>query len=468
MDEDDVALLAGWAHAEGIALIPRGAGTGMPGGNVGVGVAVDLSLLRSLAPLEPGRGVLLAGAGITGAQVEAAAGAGGLFLPALPSSADRCTVGGMAANNAAGTRSFRYGALRSFAETLRVVRPDGEILPLRRGGGVPPSFAELRRALDQRFGSTPLPWPAVRKNSSGYALDAFLPSGDPVDLLVGSEGTLGLITEVGLRLAPIPPCRALVMVPLAQRAILPDLVVLAGRMGAAACEFFDGRFLDIAGLRRESAFADLVAEAPALGLLELEGEQDLVEDGIRSLATFGRDSGVDIRIGRTAEEMERLWKVRHAASPVVASRAADGLISMQFIEDSVVRPSDLPDYLVGLDEILEANETDAVVFGHAGDGNVHVNPLVDVRRPDWRARVRRILEATVELVADLGGTLSGEHGDGRLRGSFHPSIFGEDVASAFAQVKSHLDPRGVLNPGVIVPLPGQDPLAGLTHVRRAP
>ena len=165
--------------------------------------------------------------------------------------------------------------------------------------------------------------------------------------------------------------------------------------------------------------------------------------------------------------MERLWSVRHAASPVIQSRASEGLVSMQFIEDSVVRADRVPDYLRGLGQILEQEETDAVMFGHAGDGNVHVNPLVDVRRPDWRDRVRRILEATVDLVAGLEGTLSGEHGDGRLRGPFHPRIWGETLTGAFGRVKATLDPHGIFNPGAVVPLPGQDPLAGLTRERRS-
>ncbi|HKJ01637.1 MAG TPA: FAD-linked oxidase C-terminal domain-containing protein, partial [Longimicrobiales bacterium] len=181
-----------------------------------------------------------------------------------------------------------------------------------------------------------------------------------------------------------------------------------------------------------------------------------------------RDLGVSLRVGRSQEERAWLWAIRHSASPVVAAQASRGLVSMQFVEDSVVRDGRLPSYLSGIEEILKEEQTDAVVFGHAGDGNVHVNPLVDVTRHDWRDTVRRILHGTVELVADLGGTLSGEHGDGRLRGAFHPRIFGEPVADAFRRVKSTLDPAGILNPGVIVPLPGQDPLDGITPLRRAP
>ena len=466
VDEEDVVRLVEWAVAGGIPLVPRGAGTGMPGGNVGAGVAVDLTGFRRMEWADEGNGSLYLGAGTTGAELQARAAVGGSYFPALPSSANRCTVGGMVANNAAGARSFRHGSVRPWVEELRGVFPDGTVATLKRGEAPTPSSRDLRSLLLNSLGTETPRWPAVAKNSSGYALDAFLPSGDLVDLLVGSEGTLCLVTEVRLRLAPEPPDRALALLPLPQRNDLPPAVALAGRVGAAACEFFDRAFLDLSGLRTRADTADLVGQAPALVLLELEGSPDAVEVGLADVATFAGDLGVPVRVGRSPEECHRLWAVRHSASPVVAARAAQGLVSMQFIEDSVVRVDRLPAYLAGLDAILAEERTDAVVFGHAGDGNVHVNPLVDVTRPTWRATVRRILERTVDLVADLEGTLSGEHGDGRLRGTFHPRIFGEPVATAFRQVKGTLDPHGILNSGVVVPLPGQDPLAGLSPIRR--
>jgi FAD/FMN-containing dehydrogenase len=139
---------------------------------------------------------------------------------------------------------------------------------------------------------------------------------------------------------------------------------------------------------------------------------------------------------------------------------------MQFIEDSVVPTERFIDYLRSLEDILTEERTKAVIFGHAGDASAHVNPLVDVRAPEWRGRVRRILEATTTLVAGLGGTLSGEHGDGRIRAPFLDRVWGPALAGAFREVKRTLDPQGVFNPGVIVPLRGQDTLEGLGPWRR--
>lgn len=466
VDEEDVSSLLRWASAEGIPLIPRGAGTGMPGGNVGSGVALDLTAFRRLDDPDPETRTVSVGAGRTGHDLQERVASAGLFFPALPSSADRCTVGGMVANNASGVRSFRHGSVRAWVDSIRAVLADGSVVTLRRNEAQPPEFQCLRQDLSSMLGTAEPEWPPVAKNSSGYALDRFLGSGNGVDLLVGSEGTLGVVTAARLRLAPQPEGRALMLLPLPLREGLPQAVEFARLVNAVACEFFDRRFLDIAGLRTAASTRELVGGASALLLLEFEGSDDEVEEGLRDAATFARNLGVPFRLGRSEEERKHLWAVRHSASPIVAAQAAQGLVSMQFIEDSVVRADRLPDYLAGLDVILEEERTDAVVFGHAGEGNVHVNPLVDVTREDWRQTVRTILERTVDVVAGLNGTLSGEHGDGRLRGTFHPRIFGEPIARAFRHVKESLDPRGILNPGVVVPLPGQDPLQGLTPLRR--
>jgi len=244
------------------------------------------------------------------------------------------------------------------------------------------------------------------------------------------------------------------------------MVAALADVGAAACEFFGDRFLSISGLRDSPELGPVVGGHAALLLVELDGDAPRVEEGLSRVLGLAADLGAPALTGRSEEECARLWRVRHAASPVVAARADRGLVSMQFIEDSVVPPGRLSDYLHGLDAILADEGTDAVIFGHAGDGNVHVNPLVDVLRPDWRERVGRILERTVTLVAGLGGTLSGEHGDGRLRAPFHARIFGPEVEAAFRLVKRTLDPQGILNPGVVVAAEGQDPLEGLTPARR--
>lgn len=457
----DVQALVRWAREESLPLIPRGAATGMPGGNVGPGVIVDLTeSFRSIDPVDPDLGRIRVGPGAVAAAVNRAAREHGLFLPPLPSSAERCTLGGMVANNAAGARTFKYGATRDWVESLEVVLADGRTMELGSGPESAP-FAELRRSLLPRWRSLSEEWPAVRKNSSGYALDRFLPSGDPVQLLVGSEGTLGIITSITLKLAPVPESRAVVLTSAKDPDDLLELVRTAGEIDAAACEFFGRRFLELAELEQDPRVGRIARDAYALVMMEIDGEDEAVRNGVASVRRRARELGSGIRVALTPDERVELWEVRHAASPVIARAAEKGRVSMQFIEDSVVPPAHLLEYVSGLETILEDAGTDAVIFGHAGDGNVHVNPLVDVEDPAWRERVAEILESTVDLVADLGGTLAGEHGDGRVRAPYLSRIWPDAAVRSFQEVKETLDPGSVLNPGVILPEEGQKPLAAL-------
>ncbi len=461
LDREDVAALVTWAHEEGVPLVPRGGGTGMPGGNVGRGVVVDLRKLDGISSGELGEGRLRAGAGVVAARIEETARRAGWFFPPLPSSSDRCTLGGMLANNAAGARSFRYGAVREWVEVLEVILPDGTPARLVPGGPPPPPFRALHTSLRARLGPEPPAWPRVTKNSSGYALDRFLPEGDGLHLLLGSEGTLGIVVEAEIRLAPLPAAERLLCLRLPSPTTLPALVESAREVDAAVCEFFAARFLEVGGVGRDELLGPLVEGAWALALVELSGTPDEVE---RSRARLRR---LEATVGTPAVEAAepaargRLWELRHAASPILARSARHGLFSTQFIEDPVVPPHRLPELLLGLEEILAAAGLDAVVFGHAGDGNPHVNVMVAPGEPDWRDRVRDVLAATADLVRELGGTLSGEHGDGRIRTPFLSRVWSPFLCEAFREVKVALDPRAILNPGVVVPAEEPDPLEAL-------
>ena len=453
---EDVAVVLSWAGREGVALVPRGAGTGMPGGNVGPEVVLDLSRLSEEGP-HPEPGTLRLGAGVTGVAARRAARGQGRDLPALPSSARWCTVGGMVSCNAAGARSFRFGAVRRWTLGATVVRTDGTVASLRRGGADPEPWGALVRELRSDL-PDPLPWPRVRKNSSGYALDATLDSGDALDLLVGSEGTLAVVTDLLLATHSVPAARAVTLLGLPDRALLPELVVPLRNDGrVTACEYFGRRLVALGDLERHPLLQGLQC-GDGLLLVELAGDAAEVEEGLEALALL---APAGLVTARDEAGMEALWEIRHAANPVLARALREGRRSTQFIEDCVVPPDALPAFLEGLDAILDRYRTEAVVFGHAGDGNLHVNPLVDLDQPRWRDRVAGILEDTVALVASLGGTLAGEHGDGRLRTPFLDRIFSPEITAAFRRVKERLDPGNILNPGVIVPLDGIDPLAGL-------
>jgi len=508
-NDESLSHLLDWAWREGVPVIPRGAGTGMPGGNLGSHLVVEIgSSFADAALASEGSGSRVrAGAGCVVSDVEQLVAEAGATLPFLPSSARWCTAGGLVANNGAGARSFGHGAAAAHVRVIEGIFAWGE--PFRAGDGepVPEPFQRLQDELRGRGGGarndsdTIVPpevggWPLLRKNSSGYALDRFLRNGDPVGLLAGSEGTLAFLTAVEFDTVPAPLARGLAILPARTPEELQDIALAADELGTVTCEFLGRRFLEISGMESDPEVGALVRGSHALVLLEVEVREEVgsrhpeaPHRETHRQETYRRESegpesraaaldDVNRRLGeirKLGEElggggisatdpagMHRLWGIRHAASPIIARQAEHGLVSTQFIEDSVVPPERLADYLRGLDDILDENGFDAVVFGHAGDGNVHVNPLVDVASQDWEVRVRRTLDAVTGLVAGLGGTLAGEHGDGRLRAPLLERIWGSAHVETFRRVKDTLDPRGILNPGVILPLPGQDPLDGFT------
>jgi FAD/FMN-containing dehydrogenase len=408
-----------------------------------------------------------AGAGALRAALDAAARQHGLRFPVDPSSGAFCTIGGMAGTNAAGARTLRFGATRPWVMGLRCVFDDGSAAWLRRGEALPtgiPALVRLTRtlALLQATAQGTLRHPGVHKESSGYAIaDALADGGDLVDLLVGSEGTLALFTDVELALCPVAGATATILSTFPSLEHATACAVSVRDSGASAIELLDRSFLDVAASGGPTGI-ELGVEAVLL--IETEGA-DLGEatEGLERIARLCRGHGATATITAAGPEDEgKLWALRHAASPILA-RLAPRLRSMQFIEDGCVPPANFPAYVRGVREALARFDTPGVIFGHAGDAHAHVNPLVDVTRAGWRDRVRGILAEVCELTARLGGTLAGEHGDGRLRAPLLATVWSDEARAAFANVKDAADPAGVLNLGCKIALSGDDPLASLRH-----
>lgn len=461
-DAEDVSALMRWAVEEGVALVPRGSGSSMAGGAVGDGVAVDLSRLRGMGEPDAGQQCITVGSGALRGEIDRAATAAGLRFPVDPSSGEFATIGGMVATNASGARSLRHGSTRPWVRGLECVFDDGSVRTLRRGESPGREVAALRRfdtdarpflmehgrrVADARAG--------VLKDSSGYAVGAYLESLDLIDLLVGSEGTLAMFTAVELALLPAAGGTAVALLAYDDLDAAVAAAVECRSLGAAACELLDRSFLTIAA--SGGTILPVPRESDAVLVVELEGEDetsaagaahDLVARLRRSHAPIGAVVATD------PEREHELWALRHAASPAIA-RMDPGLTSMQFIEDAAVPPERLAQYVRGVRAILAREETRGVIFGHAGDAHVHVNPLIDVRRADWRERLERILLDVTSLVAELGGTLSGEHGDGRLRTPLLDRVWPPEALACFGAIKRAFDPRDLLNPGVKVPREGQ-------------
>ena len=478
-DADDVAALVRWARSTGTPLVPRGSGSSMAGGAVGRGVIVDLSRLDTIGPVDTDKRRVTVGPGALRGAVDARAREHGLRFPVDPSSGAFCTLGGMAATNAAGARSLKFGATRNWITALDCVFEDGSRTLLRRGAELPtqvkaPALATfLRFAMPTIFTSV-LAEPVaevrhhgVLKESSGYALTEFAYSGDIVDILIGSEGTLAIIVGLEVALAPLAAATSSLLAAFPTLEMAIEGAIRARNAGATACELLDRTFLEMAApaiAATAPGAPPLPAGTEAVLLAEVEGDDG--ESAGRAASGLGRaftEAGASlVTLALDVPSETALWELRHAVSPML-SRLDPALRSMQFIEDAAVPPEHLPEYVRRVRHALASRGIAGVIFGHAGDAHVHVNPLIDTSRPLWRADVEAILDEITEVVAQLGGTLAGEHGDGRLRTPLLGQVWRDDALVLFELVKRSFDPLGIFNPGVKVPLPSQEALTEIKY-----
>jgi FAD/FMN-containing dehydrogenase len=466
VDAEDATTLVRWARSAGLPLIPRGSGSSMAGGVIGDAVVVDLSRLQSLGAVSVQSRSVRGGAGVIRGTLDRAARAVGLRFPVDPSSGEFCTIGGMASTNAAGPHSLLHGSMRPWVQALECVLDDGSLVTIRRGAS-PASAPAIQRFMQSAHGqlgdaSRVSDHAGVLKDSSGYATSAYSASQELVDLFVGSEGTLGLITAVEVGLIPVAAAHANVLVAFDDLERAVEAAVQARESGVAVCELLDRTFLGIAATGGHPLPVAADSEAVLLVEIESHDERDAVARATELGQTWRALGATESIVAAEPQRAAELWSLRHAASPALA-RMDPRLKSMQFIEDAAVPPPALAAYVNGVRRALAAADTPGVIFGHAGDAHVHVNPLVDVGRADWRSRVDRILTDVTELVAQLGGTLTGEHGDGRLRTPLLGRVWGVDARAGFAAIKHAFDPTGLFNPGVKVDASGQEPIGDVKY-----
>lgn len=468
----DVRAAIAFCRRHELPLTVRGAGSGLVGNNIGHGLVLDVTRhLNRILGYDPETARARMEPGVTCDGLNQALRPHGRFLPPNPSSSAFCTVGGMVASNASGLRSVKYGSVAPWVtaisgvwgtgEAFRVRRPERGSPPGGAAGGkedgtgdpVPGRLATLFRE------SLPPPpgWlPRVAKNSAGLRVWSAWDGArlDPVELLVASEGTLAVFTEIDLRSAPLPGGRALLLAAFGSLDDLAQAVELVRPLQPSGVEFLDATFLD--ALRSGSGVArqTLPAGAQAVLFVETEGPTpalaaEAARDALRAVARLALPGA---RLAPDEEAAERLWALRKGASPALA-RLHPGLVTQQFVEDCAVPPGRFPDLLAGLRRIFSEEGIPVVLFGHAGESHVHANPLFDPRDPRRGARIERVAERVCGLVEELDGTLSGEHGDGLARAAFARRRFGGAV-DFFNAVRRICDPDGVLNPGKIVPAPG--------------
>lgn len=447
------------AREWGVGLTLRGGGSGLAGQTVGEGLVADVSRFQNrLLRVDPEARTARVEPGLVLSDLNRALGPRGLRFAPDPSSQDFCTLGGMLANNSKGARSVKYGPTAAHTLSLGLLLADGTRLELSRGARAPgeyphPALRTAASLIEEHRAEILARWPRSRSNTSGYNLkDCLGPPGrvDLLPLFVGSEGTLAGFLEATVALSPLPRAQELCLLEFPSVAAAGEAVLEILPQKPSALEILDETFLGI--IRKGwGAFPLPVGErAKCLLLVETDGEPEEAAEAME--AVLGAASGTGLLAARRAaspEEKAAIWSFRKAASPLL-NRGRGRLKSVRFIEDGAVPPEAIPAYLEGVRRILRGRGVEGVIFGHAGDGNFHVNPFMDLQDPRHFGEVPRIARETAELLASLGGTLSGEHGDGRLRTPFLPLVYGP-LTALFRAIKRALDPEDLLNPGILAP-----------------
>ena len=279
---------------------------------------------------------------------------------------------------------------------------------------------------------------------------------------MGSEGTLALFVGLELALAPRACATSTVLAAFRTLEQAVEAAMRDDALGASACELLERTFLDVAA--EGGAPLPVPPGTEAVLLAETEGATALAAGDAARLVerAFLAAGATQVTVALSPSTEHALWELRHRASPTLA-RLHPQLASVQVIEDGAVPPARLPSYVRGVRAALERQGLRGVIFGHAGDAHVHVNPLVDVRQPGWRERLVALLEEVTALTERLGGTMAGEHGDGRLRTPLLPRLRGEATMARYRLLKDAFDPHELLNPGVKLPLPGQEPIGDIKY-----
>ena len=407
---EQVQAIVRACRAHRIPIVAQGAGTATTGAAVPVsgGIALSFSRMNRILDIRPEDRCVVVEPGVRNGDLQAALQAHNLFWPPDPSSFESCTVGGNLATNAGGPRAVKYGATRDNVLGVVAVTGAGELI---RVGG------------------------AYSKCASGY---------DLTHLLIGSEGTLALIVEATLKLAPRPHAQA------GLRAFYRDAAssaaavsrLMAQPVQPAMLEFMDKRSL---ALLRHNGSA--MPDAGAMLLIEADGSVDGLPDTLAALGAAAEGDGlIDMDVAQDGIARDKLWAARRALSPALRT-IAPGKLN----EDVVVPVSRIPDLVAGVEQLSADYALPIVCFGHAGNGNLHVNILYHPDDADETARALTALPKIFELALALGGALSGEHGIGLAKRDFMPQAFDAATLTTMRAIKHALDPDGILNPGKVLP-----------------
>ena len=452
---DEIHAVLAVARTSGTSVTMRGAGTSIAGNAVGPGIVVDTSRhLNRVLSVDPSAQLATVQPGVVHAVLQRAAAPHGLRFGPDPSTHTRCTIGGMIGNNACGSRALGYGRTSDNLVDLSTLLGTGETLPSRRDFPRLAEAATTRRVgelVDGHLAHIRNSFGQFGRQVSGYAMEQLLPeNGRRFDrFLVGSEGTLGIVLEATMRLVEDAPARALAVLGYGSMVeaadAVPNLLVstspTAGRL--VACEGLDSRIVDV--VRAQQGFAPGLPRGAGWLFAEVTAATRAEAESLASAVLRDGDA-LDGRVVADPAEMAALWRIREDGAGLAARSLTRPAYSGW--EDAAVPPARLGSYLRDFDDLLRHYDLDGVPYGHFGDGCVHVR--IDFEFEDQGRRFREFLLDSARMVATYGGSLSGEHGDGRARSELLPLMYDEQSIRLFAAVKEICDPDNLLNPGVLV------------------
>jgi glycolate oxidase len=411
-DARQIAGILKVANAEKVPVFPRGAGSGFTGGSLPVsgGIVLVTTRMDRILRIDTENLVAEVEPGVVTEQFQQAVEKVGLFYPPDPASLKFSTLGGNVAECAGGPRCVKYGVTKDYILGLEVVTPQGDVI--RTGG-------------------------ETMKGVVGY---------DLTKLLCGSEGTLGIITRIVVKLLPKPEAKKtmLVLFDSIDGAAKGVSAIIGGKIIPTTLEFMDSA--TIACVRKATGL-DLPEEAKAVLIIEVDGEKDLIERQAERILQIVRPLGVvETRVAADAAESEEIWKVRRSVSASLRNVNPD-----KFNEDICVPRSRVPEMIREIEAIATKHAIPIVNFGHAGDGNIHVNIMIDRKVPGELEKAEEAIEEVFAAALKLGGTMSGEHGVGITKAPYIPMELDPVAVEYMKAIKKALDPNNILNPGKIFP-----------------
>lgn len=407
---EEVSEILKIANQERIPVIPRGSGTNVSGGSISKGDCIVMVLKRMKRILEIDQDNLIAVVepGVITGQLQQEVEKLGLFYPPDPASLAVSTLGGNVAECAGGPRGVKYGVTKDYVLGLEVVLPTGEII--NTGG-------------------------RTTKNVTGY---------DMTKLFTGSEGTLGIVTKIILKLIPLPEAKRTMLVVFAKMNQASESVskIIAGGVVPTTLELLDNTYIRNI---EEYAHVGLPVDAGAVLLIEVDGDSEVLGKQIAKIETICRERGaVQIRVAQNQQEADELWRARRSAFAAV-TRLKPTIIG----EDATVPRSNIPEAVRRIQEIAAKYNVTIAVLGHAGDGNLHATLLADETNAEEMARIDKAIDEIFISTVELQGSLSGEHGIGRAKSKYITLQTGDVGLAVQRKIKDALDPNNILNPGVM-------------------